>query len=282
MNRKARDIILDGTSVRMWKGTGKEYLIMLHGIGSNKNSFDSLANKLPQSWTLIAWDAPGYGKSIHLSQITPDAGDYAARLKTLLDTLNITRFLLLGHSLGTLIAARFATLFPQATKGLILLASAQGYGVTNGILPGKAQSRLDDFDRLGATEFAKSRAERLIYRPELHREIENNVVTAMAAINRRGYTQAVHTLASGNLKADAGQISISSLVIVGADDFVTPPIQSKNTHHALCETESDLPHVYFEIDNAGHVVHQQKPVEVATRIVDFVSAVHSALAEVGA
>ncbi len=282
MNRKSRDIILDGTSVRIWDGTGEEHLIMLHGIGSNKNSFDALADNLPESWTLIAWDAPGYGNSTHLSELTRGVSDYAGRLKTLLDALNISQFLLLGHSLGTLIAARFATLFPLSTKGLILLASAQGYSVANGILPEKAQSRLDDLDRMGATDFAKSRADRLIFRPELHPEIKRKVVNSMAAINLRGYTQAVHTLASGNLKADAGRISISSLVIVGADDVVTPPIQSKNTHHALCVAAPDLPHVYLEIGNAGHVVHQQKPVEVATRIIDFACTVHPALAEVGA
>ena len=282
MNRKARDIILDGTSVRIWDGTGEEHLIMLHGIGGNKGSFDTLAINLPESWTLIAWDAPGYGKSTHLLKLTPDASDYAARLKALLDALNITRFLLLGHSLGTLIAVRFTSLFPLSTKGLILLASAQGYGVTNGILPEKAQSRLDDIGRLGTSEFAKLRADRLIFRPELYPEIKNNVVTAMAAVNLRGYSQAVHMLASGNLKADAGQISISSLVIVGADDVITPPVQSKNTHHALCGAASDLPHVYLEIGNAGHVVHQQNPVEVTTRIVDFACTVHPALAEVRA
>ncbi len=235
---------------------------------------------MPIRWTLIAWNAPGYGKSTHLSQLTPDASDYAVRLKSLLDELKISRFLLLGHSLGTLIAARFTLLFPKAVEGLILLASAQGYGVTNGTLSGNTQSRLDDLDRLGATEFARSRADRLIFEPELHPEIRKKVVDSMAAINRRGYTQAVHMLASGDLKADAGQIPVSSLVIVGTDDVVTPPAQSKNTHRELCNAAPGLPHVYLEIENAGHVAHQQRPVEVATRIIEFAETVNPAMAEV--
>lgn len=282
MTRNSREIVIDGTCVRMWNGTGKACLIMLHGIGSNKSSFDTLASELPESWNLIAWDAPGYGKSTHLSQLKPDAGDYAARLKSLLDELNISRFLLLGHSLGTLVAARFALLFPKAVEGLIFLASAQGYGVTNGAISGSTQTRLDDLDRLGATEFARSRADRLIFEPEQHPEIRKKVVNSMAAINRRGYTQAVHMLASGDLKADAGQIPVSSLVIVGANDVVTPPVQSKNSHRELCNAAPGLPHVYLEIENAGHVVHQQRPNEVATRIIEFADAVYPEMAEVRA
>lgn len=282
MSRKSQDMIIDRTSLRIWNGTGDICLIMLHGIGSNKSSFDALANKLPENWTLIAWDAPGYGMSKHLSSSIPNASDYAARLKSLLDELNISSFLLLGHSLGTLIAARYALLFPKAVKGLILLASAQGYGVTDGRLPANAQSRLDDFDRLGAKEFARSRADRLIFEPELHPEIKEKTINTMAKINRQGYAQAVYMLASGNLNKDAGQLPISSLVMVGANDVVTPPIQSKNVHRELCNAAPDFPHIYLEIENAGHVVHQQRPNEVATRIIEFADTAYPAMAEFSA
>lgn len=281
MIRKFYDKTVNGLCIRSWEGSSNKYLIMLHGIGSNKSSFDTLADALPESWNLIAWDAPGYGSSANLSEPTPDAGDYAKKLHSLLSELNLPQTILLGHSLGTLIAARFARKYPQTIDGLILLASAQGHGQTKGYLSDAAQARLDDLDRLGSNEFARTRAERLMYDPEKQPEVRQAIVNAMAKVKRQGYGQAVHMLAQGDLKADAGQLQIPSLVIVGDKDIITPPVQSQNAHQALSDCSTNLPHIFHQVPAAGHAVHQQNPAEVAARIIDFENQYNPCLAEVG-
>lgn len=280
MTRKFHDKSVNGVCIRIWEGSSKKSLFMLHGIGSNKSSFDTLADALPQSWNLIAWDAPGYGSSENLSEPTPDAGDYAKKLHSLLSELNHSQTILLGHSLGTLIAARFARNYPRAISGLILLASAQGYGQQKWHLSNVAQNRLDDLDRLGSDEFARTRAERLMYRPEKQPEIRQTIVNAMAKIKRQGYGQAVHMLAQGDLITDASQLQIPSLVIVGDKDIVTPPVQSQNAHQALSDFSNNLPHIFLEVPDAGHAVHQQNPAEVAARIIEFEKQYNPCLAEV--
>ena len=280
MTRKFLDKTVNGLSIRIREGSSEQSLIMLHGIGSNKSAFDTLADALPESWNLIAWDAPGYGSSDNLLEPTPDAGDYAKKLHALLDTLNLTQTIVLGHSLGTLIAARFARHYPQSVNGLILLACAQGYGQPKGHLSDAAQTRLDDLDRLGSSQFARTRAERLMYYAEKQPIVRQAIIDAMAKIKRQGYGQAVHMLAQGDLKTDAGKLQVPSLVIVGDKDNITPPVQSQNVHQALSASSNSLPHIFHQMSDTGHAVHQQNPAAVAARIIEFEKQRNACLAEV--
>ena len=108
------------TAITQGDGAGFSYLrsgggkgipiVLLHGIGSNAQSFEPLMRALPHP--AIAWNAPGYGESDPLTQEWPDASDYAAALQRLLAHLQVKQCVLLGHSLGALIAARYAVRQP--------------------------------------------------------------------------------------------------------------------------------------------------------------------------
>lgn len=266
MRPEPQHITHDGTQARLWPGTGCPVLLMLHGIGSDMTSFDPLVEHLPEAWTLIAWNAPGYGQSKPVVEDHPKARAYADRLNGFMAELNLGPVVLLGHSLGTLIATEFAALWPERTRALILLACAQGYGAEPGVLPAKAQARLDDLDRLGAAEFARTRAPNLFYHPEAYPAACKSAIAAMSRITRRGYGQAVHMLACGDQAGRAAQVSCPTLVMVGAKDRITPPIQSETVHKALTQAAPDLPHHREQVENAGHALHQQAPGLVAASI----------------
>ena len=117
-------------------------LVLLHGIGSNAESFLPLMKALPANLPIIAWDASGYGSSKPLAKEQPDASDYANTLADFLRVLGIPRCILLGHSLGTLIAARFAATTALQVEDLILISPTLGYGVTRGaLMPTKVAAR---------------------------------------------------------------------------------------------------------------------------------------------
>ena len=88
-------------------------LALLHGIGSAAASFWNQLEELSARFRVVAWDAPAYGASTALGAEHPAASNYAAALDDWLDALGIARCHLLGHSLGSLIAARFAAEHPE-------------------------------------------------------------------------------------------------------------------------------------------------------------------------
>ena len=78
-------------------GGGDTPIVLLHGIGSNAQSFEPLIRVLSARHRVVAWDAPGYGRSQPLAVAWPDASDYAAALDRLLVELDVARCILVGH-----------------------------------------------------------------------------------------------------------------------------------------------------------------------------------------
>ena len=257
----ARDTITAGIGWREHQGDGP-VLVALHGIGSEARAFDGVAQALP-GWRVIAWEAPGYGPSAPLAMDWPVAADYATALAGFLDALSLPKVHVVGHSLGTLIGAAFARAHPQRVSTLTLASCAQGGGAQPGTLPAKQAARLDDLARLGAPEFARTRAPRLIFQPDQNPALVTAVFDGMSKIQLPGYAQAVRMLASGDLAADCAALSVPTAVVVGAEDIVTPPAQSQTAHAAL---PAAIRGAFTLIPGAGHALHQQAPAALAAAI----------------
>jgi pimeloyl-ACP methyl ester carboxylesterase len=252
-------------------GGGGLPVVLLHGIGSNARSFVPLMQALDHSSPLLAWDAPGYGSSQPLAVAWPDASDYAGALSRLIADLGVSRCILIGHSLGVLIAARFALLSPEKVAALFLISPALGYGVErDSALPANVAGRLTELDRLGAKAFAAARAGGLLAHPAERPDVLQAVERAMAAIQRPGYDQAVRLLAGGGLLDDAAKLDVPTAIIVGTQDRITPPENARRVFDVL--RASSRGHAYREIQNAGHAVCQEQPAEVARVIGEIVAS----------
>lgn len=97
--------------------------LCLHGWLDNANSFLPLAEKLPQL-QLIAIDLPGHGQSDHRS---PDAHyhflDWVDDVVQLLPLLSEHPIMIIGHSMGGMIATAVAASFPELVSHVILIDS---------------------------------------------------------------------------------------------------------------------------------------------------------------
>jgi pimeloyl-ACP methyl ester carboxylesterase len=98
-------------------------LVLLHGIGSAAVSFCHQLDGLSADFRCNCVGCAGLWGSTPLATSEPDPGGYAAALKCFLDALALDRIHLLGHSLGTLIAARFTAERPERVITLTLSAS---------------------------------------------------------------------------------------------------------------------------------------------------------------
>lgn len=203
-------------------GEAPETLVLLHGIGSNAQSWARQLAYFSAHYRVVAWDAPGYGNSAGLATKDTSPTAYAQALKALFTALAVQRAVLVGHSLGAIIAARFACLWPEAVEALVLSAPASGYGWHPGdVLPAGLQQRLDDITRLGPEGMAKARAARTLT-PVANEDIIAKAQEAMASVSVKGYQDAVHLLAQGTLKADLLKLGIDFSVLCGTQDQTTP------------------------------------------------------------
>ena len=203
--------------------------VLLHGIGSASGSWQAQLDWAQDRSDvgLLAWDAPGYGSSSPVAPAQPQAEDYAQRLWAWLDGLGERRptkpLVLVGHSLGALMAARAALLRPHQVQRLLLLSPARGYGDAPAAERERmVAGRLNNLQQLGPAGMAQARASAMLS-PQATPAMVEQVRRTMAAIDPAGYTQAVHLLAQGRLLHDLSQLRIPVTVASGEVDSITPP-----------------------------------------------------------
>jgi pimeloyl-ACP methyl ester carboxylesterase len=227
-------------------------IVVLHGIGSGAASWVRQMETLGETHRLLAWDAPGYGQSGHVEPASPVASDYADALGDWLDALGIEHCVLVGHSLGAIIAGSFASRQAARIAGLLLLSPAGGYGAAPAhVREQKRDARLAMLAELGPRGLADKRSANMVS-ADASSEAREWVRWNMARIDPAGYAQATHLLANADLASDLTHYRGRVAVAVGAEDTITPP--------AACEQIARAANVSLQvIPGAGHAGYIEAP-----------------------
>jgi pimeloyl-ACP methyl ester carboxylesterase len=104
-------------------------ILLIHGIGDNSTTWNTIQAKLAQQFTVIAPDLLGHGQS-DKPRADYSVAAYANGMRDLLSVLDIERVTIVGHSLGGGVAMQFAYQFPQLVERLILVSAG---GVTKDV-----------------------------------------------------------------------------------------------------------------------------------------------------
>jgi pimeloyl-ACP methyl ester carboxylesterase len=235
-------------------------VVLLHGIGSGAASWVAQLDALGATRRVLAWDAPGYGASTRVACASPVASDYADALRAWLDALGIDRCVLVGHSLGAIIAGSFAADAPERVAGLLLISPAAGYGASPE-RESKRDARLKMLAELGPEGLARERSANMLS-PHAGDEARDWVRWNMARIVPEGYAQATHLLANADLASDLARFEKRRAVAVGAQDAITPP--------DACDRIAQAARVSLQvIPRAGHAGYVESPAAYTALIDSF-------------
>lgn len=97
-------------------------VVLLHGFLENVAMWDEMIPELALKYRVIAIDLLGHGKSENLGYIHT-MEDQALMVKAVLNSLNLRKYVLIGHSMGGYVCLSFANLFKENVKGLCLMNS---------------------------------------------------------------------------------------------------------------------------------------------------------------
>ncbi|WP_027801112.1 alpha/beta fold hydrolase [Paraburkholderia dilworthii] len=235
-------------------------LVLLHGIGSGAASWVQQFEALGVNRRVLAWDAPGYGMSTPVVPQSPVAADYTSVLTEWLGALGIERCVLVGHSLGAIIAGGFAAMHPQSVADLLLLSPAGGYGAASAdVRETKRDQRLAMLNELGPQGLADKRSANMLS-AHAGDEARAWVRWNMARVIPHGYAQATHLLANADLAADLARFKGRINIAVGADDTITTPAACERLALAAGTQLQVVPH-------AGHAGYIEAPTAY-TAIID--------------
>lgn len=106
-------------------GHGSPALVLIHGFMASRADFQDVLPILGERRRAIAYDLRGHGDTSH----APDPASYtldrlAEDLGQLLDRLGLGRVHLFGHSMGGMVAHRFALAAPERVQSLILSSTS--------------------------------------------------------------------------------------------------------------------------------------------------------------
>lgn len=107
-----------------WGDPGAPLIVALHGWLDNAASFGCLGPALAGDYRVLAIDLPGHGNSFHRPPgATYELLDYVRDLALLLDREAPDGAILLGHSLGGIIASLLSVAVPDRVRALMLVDS---------------------------------------------------------------------------------------------------------------------------------------------------------------
>ena len=96
-------------------------IILLHGKNFNGYYFEQTAKVLQkEGFRVIIPDQIGFGKSSKPKQYQFSFQQLAENTKSIMDDLKIERFMVLGHSMGGMLATKMAVMYPENVEKLIL------------------------------------------------------------------------------------------------------------------------------------------------------------------
>ena len=117
------------------EGTGPP-VVFIHGLGATSNVWYPQRVALRHNYQVIVYDRSGCGRS-QLAREGYSIDGWADELARLLDELEVPAAVVVGHSLGSMVAQRFAARHAECTRALVLVGA-------EAVLPPAARQILTD------------------------------------------------------------------------------------------------------------------------------------------
>jgi 3-oxoadipate enol-lactonase/4-carboxymuconolactone decarboxylase len=237
-------------------------LVLLHSLGTDLRLWDDLIPWLDSTLRLVRFDLRGHGLSADpAGELT--LADFSADLAALLDHFEIDKAIILGISVGGLIALDFALRNQARVSSLILADTAARIGT-----PELWQTRMEALRAHGMAHLADSILSRWFAADFAARcpSQFQGLRTLFTRNSVAGYTAACAALRDGDLRAEVPQIMVPTLVLCGAQDAATPT-------DVVQELAQSLPNSHFDVlAGAGHTPPIEQPQIMADQINAFLRA----------
>ena len=105
----------------------KETILLLHGGHRVPDYLDKVADFLGERYKAISYDQRGIGNSV-ASRETYSVDEFIGDIDSVVDSVNIEKFHLFGHSWGGILAQHYASHYPKRIESLFLCNPSPGVG----------------------------------------------------------------------------------------------------------------------------------------------------------
>jgi pimeloyl-ACP methyl ester carboxylesterase len=227
-------------------------IVLIHGAGGSHLSWPPDIRRLA-GYRVYAIDLPGHGKSDSHGEQTISA--YAERVLEWMETLNLYRVFIVGHSMGGAVAMSLAVNVPARVTGLGLLGIGIPFDAPKNIL--------EDLSNPVTVPVALNQLKSLSFAGDANPRI-------VELVSRRLFETRISVIqgdfiacARINIAEIAESINQPAILIVGAKDQIVPLRHAQLLGKKIKRAELAV------VLNAGHMVMLEKSAEVTERLGTF-------------
>jgi len=235
-------------------------IVFINSLGTDKRIWDHVLPKLSNDFTLVTYDKRGHGLS-DLGEPPYSIDLLASDLCALIDHLELTEVVLVGLSVGGLIAQALYAQRPELVKGMVLSNTGHKIGTRD-----SWQARMSAVEAGGIESILEPVMERWF--TPAYRAPENVAYQGYCNMLRRqpalGYIGTCAAIRDADFTQLAGRIAVPVLCIAGARDGSTPPDLVKSTADLIAGAR------YEVIEDVAHIPCVEAPAVHAALIRGFV------------
>jgi pimeloyl-ACP methyl ester carboxylesterase len=239
-------------------------MVLLHGVSDSWHSFEPVLPHLPASIHAFALTQRGHGDSDR-----PATGyrtrDFAADVEAFVNAHGLGPVVVVGHSMGSTHAMRFAIDHPRRTLALVLVAafaSYRGNPVVGEFWQSTVSQLTDPIDPALVREFQES----TLAHP-VSSEFLDTVVQESLKMPARVWRAAFEGFLEDDFAGELGRIQAPTLVLWGTEDAFA----SRRDQDALLKAIAGSQLVVYQ--NTGHALHWEEPERFAADLAAFARSV---------
>jgi pimeloyl-ACP methyl ester carboxylesterase len=258
---------IEGFRLGYRRAGGGQPLVLLHGyVGDAFGTWSGELQSLADEFTVIAWDAPGFGSSSDPPE-SFSLADYADCLAAFIEALDVDRPHVCGLSFGGGLAIELYRRHPRVVRSLVLVSAYAGW---SGSLPPEiVEFRLSQALRLGdlpAEELIREVIPTL-FSPTAPAELVERFAAGMRGFHPVGLRATARSFAHADLRDVLPTIEVPTLLIYGGEDVRAPREVAEGMHAAIPGS------TLVTIDGVGHVPNVEAPEQFGFQIHKFLSSV---------
>jgi len=257
------------------QGQGAVAVLLLHGIGGGKSIWaegeggtaGGTASAIAAAGFLaVSIDFPGYGESAAMGP--PDMDSLVAGVMSVLAAVAArpghSRSVLLGHSMGGMVAQELLARHADAVQGLILACTSARFGKADGAWQQQfLAERLAPLDAgLGMAGMAEGLIPGLLA-PQASTQARQQASALMSRVPEATYRAALQAIAGFDRRAALAQISVPTLLLAAEHDRTAAPelMQRMASRIALAE--------FHCLPAAGHIANVEQPAAFNAAVLSF-------------